>query len=153
MDRFRIGHLVTGAIATITSISAGVTVAITNQSISKSIKITISPAVASYSINSSGNVVNQNGTILEAWLTGGTSSNYDVMVTPISGVALTGTTGSWLNGGSNQTWSISNSAGDDSTISSQFTVQIRLSATGVVQASATITLNATSRSPIGGGGP
>lgn len=136
---------------TITARIASVFVAITNQSIVKSSRST--PAIASYSIYNNGTVQNQNGTILETWLngSGGSVGNYDVMVTPQSGVTLSGTTGSWLNCGTTQSWSITNSAYDDSTISSQFLVQIRLSSSGVVQSSATVTLSATSVSSGGGG--
>lgn len=133
----------TGAIGALASASTAVTgyVAITNQTISK--RRISTTATAGYSINSSGNVVDQGATILEAWLHGGSAASYDVMVTPLSGVALTGTTGTWLNCASTRTWSISNSTPDDSTLSAQFTVQIRLTATGIVQTSATVTLNAT----------
>lgn len=139
----------TGAIAAVNYAvgSGSAVVQLHNQSISKSGR---NSQTASYSIANDGNVKNQGSIVLEAWLTGGTVANYDVRVTPQSGVALTGTTGSWLNCASTNTWSITNAAGDDSTISSQFLVEIRLTSSGVTQASATITLSATSNSGTGG---
>lgn len=142
------GAIAAVASATIAAGGGGGSVAITNQTISKFRKISNGVAVAGYTITSAGNVTNQATTVLETWLHSGTASSYDVMATLISGVALEGTTGTWLNCGSNQTWNLSNSAGDDSTLSSQFLVQIRLSASGAVQTSATITLNSTSGSGI-----
>ena len=106
-----------------------------------------STATASYQIASSGNVIG-NGATLEAWLigTGANSSSYEVMATQSSGSAVSGTLGSWLNCGTNRSWSISNGARNNSVITGVISVQIRDVATQTVQASASITLSAESDS-------
>lgn len=121
-----------------------VTVQLSNQSVTK---ITInSTAVASYAINSNGNVVGVPGGTLEAWLTGtgATSSNYEVMASQTSGSPVSGSLGTWLNCGSSNAWSIANGNRNNSVITGVISVQIRDVATHTVQASASITLSAES---------
>jgi hypothetical protein len=125
---------------------SGSGVHITDQVITKSVKGT---ATASYSIVNNRNVTNQDGTVVETWLTGGTISDYEVEATFLSGVTPTGTFGSWLNCSTTRTWSISNSAQDNSTITGVFRVDIRaVAAPGTILDSATISLSATSREPL-----
>lgn len=44
------------------------------------------------------------------WLTNGAPANYDIKVTLNSGSLTSGTTGSWLNLGSSQTWTTTSTA-------------------------------------------
>jgi hypothetical protein len=143
---------VTGAIAGNTYLqSAGPAVSITDQYISKAGH---GSATASYVIASDGKVKNQAGTILESWLLSGSASSFEVRATVTSGTLTSGTTGSWLACSSDRTWSITNSAANNSTVSVVMTVEIRNASTLVVADSATITLEATSLdfTPPGGGG-
>jgi hypothetical protein len=106
-------------------------------------------AVATYTIDNDGTVKNHVPTTLETWLggTGGVASNYEVRATLTSGTApSSGTLNSWLNCGTDRSWSNSNSARDGSTVSSTITVEIREAATGVVKDSASIVINAISES-------
>ena len=111
-------------------------------------------ATASYTISSDGKVRNQASTILESWLLNGSASSFEVRATVTSGSLSSGTTGSWLACSSDRTWSVVNSAADNSTISVVMTVEIRDASTLVVADSATITIEATSLDfdPPGGGG-
>lgn len=102
-------------------------------------------AAASYVLTSSGLIQDQYGNTVEAWLLGGgTASNYEVRATAVSGSVTSGTMGSWLSCGTTQSWTVANSAMDNSTISASFTISIRLASSGVVQDTATITLAAES---------
>jgi hypothetical protein len=102
-------------------------------------------ATAIYAINSNGSVQDQDSGTLENWLVGsGTNSNYEVRATLVSGVVTGASTGSWLNCGTTRSWSRSNGAMDNSTLTSVLFVEIRLASSGVVQDSATITLRAES---------
>lgn len=123
-------------------------VSLHNQTITKS---TRSAATASYVIGNDRTVKDNTGAILESWLAvAGTVSNYQVRVTLTSGSLNAGTAGSWLPCSSTQTWSLINDNGDNSTQTVVFLVEIGLISSGVVQASATIELDATSYS-FGGG--
>jgi hypothetical protein len=105
----------------------------------------VGTATANYQINSDGSVKDQDSGILESWLLGGgTSSNYEVRMTVVSGSLISGTTGSWLNCGTTRTWSLTNSAQNNSTSTCVMTVEIRLASSGVVQDTATVTLSAES---------
>ena len=140
----------TGAIAALAAYgSSAISVQLHNRTISVS---GVRPQTAGYSIANDGNAKDGTGLVLEAWLIGGSVANYDVRVTPQSGATLTGTTGSWLNCATTRSWSITNNGTNNSTLSSQFLVEIRLTSSGVVQASATITLSATNSGGGGGGG-
>jgi hypothetical protein len=142
LDRKRIGHFVTGAIACGQYLfTAPLIIQLHDQTIHK---ITFGSATASYQLTNSGTVKNQDGTTLESWLLSGSASAYEVNATLVSGALTTGTTGSWLNLGTTQTWSIINSARDNSVKTASLTVQIRDVATQTVQASANITLSAES---------
>ena len=133
--------------------TAGITVQLHDQYIYKF--VFGGTATASYTISSTGNVVGTPGGTLEAWLTGtgASASNYEVMATRTSGLGtLSGTLATWLNCGSDNGWSLSNSARDNSVMTIVLSVQIRDVATHTVQASASITLSAESDSSGGGGG-
>lgn len=111
-------------------------------------------ATASYVVANNGTVQNHAAAVLETWLngSGGSVGNYEVRATVTSGSVTSGTTGSWLSCSTSRTWSVLNSAADNSTLTAVMTVEIRLASSGVVQDSATITLEATSIEPGGGGG-
>jgi hypothetical protein len=130
---------------------AAASVAISDQNISKTRRGT---ATAGYSIANDGRAKDADGNILEAWLLGfgGSVSNYEVRATAQSGSLSTGTTGSWFACSTTRSWTLSNSNGDNSRITTVILVEIRLVSTGVVQDSATITLNAESVESGGGGG-
>lgn len=137
----------TGVIAALgyTAISSvPISVQLTNQTVSRIARN--ATAVATYTINNSGNVVGSPGGTLESWLTGtgASTSNYEVMATASSGTAPAGTLGSWLNCGTSNSWSITNTARDNSVVSGVIAVQIRDAATHTIQASASITLSAES---------
>jgi hypothetical protein len=120
------------------------TVQISDQSIYRA---SLGTTTASYSIANDGNVKKNTSTILEAWLqgSGGAVSDYEVRATVTSGSLTSGTTGSWLNCSTTRTWTLVNDAGDNSTITAVFTVEIRLAAApNTVLDSATITLSAES---------
>lgn len=101
-------------------------------------------ATASYQIANDGKVRDQSGAILESWLTSGSASSYEVYATLTSGTLSSGTLTTWLNCGTSRTWSVVNSARDNSVISAVIVVQIRDVATHTVQATATISLSAES---------
>jgi hypothetical protein len=129
-------------------------VSIANQTVFDSSGIHSSTATAIYTISSDGNVRNQASAVLESWLVGlgGSVGNYDVRATLTSGTLSSGTTGSWLNCSTSRSWSVANSAGDNSTVTAVIFVEIRLTSSGVVQDTATITLQAESNDYGGGGG-
>jgi hypothetical protein len=129
-------------------ISVAATVQLSNQTITKISKTT---STATYQITSDGTVRNQASTVLEAWLTGGSASNYEVRATVTTGSINSGTTGSWLSCSSNRAWSITNSD-PDTNASAVLLIEIRDSATQTVRASASITLIAVVNSGFGGGG-
>jgi hypothetical protein len=108
-------------------------------------------AHATYAVNSDGTVTINSGSFYEKWISiAASAGNYEVLATLVSGPTPSGTLNSWV--APTQSWTLSNNAQDDSTVSCQLAIQIRSRATGVVKASATVTLSATSRSPVGGGG-
>ncbi len=75
------------------------------------------------------------------WLTGGSPSAYEVLVTTLSGTVSTGTVGSWLPLSSNQTWAVLRT-----TVGAKATtvlVEIGLLGTSTGLASATISMTAT----------
>lgn len=131
------------AISCLAGWALGATVTLTDRTITDF--TLVGTATATLRIDNDGTVKNQDATTLETWLTGSpTTSNYDVRVTIQSGEPPTGLDGMWLNCGTDRTWSVSNSAGDGSTVTSVILVEIRHSASGTVQDSATITLEAIS---------
>jgi hypothetical protein len=119
-----------------------ISVSISDQTCSDSV---FGAATAFYQVNNAGTIKNQNGSVLETWLLGGgTASNYDVRATLISGVLSSGTTGSWINCGTTSTWSVQNSAHNNSVKTAVILIEIRLTSSGVVQDSANITISAES---------
>lgn len=101
-------------------------------------------AVAAYTIVNNG-AVTATSRPDDAWLFGGgTPANYEVRATVTSGSLFSGSTGIWLNCGTSRTWTVKNTRQDNSTLSCVMLVEIRLASSGVVQASAYITLEAES---------
>ena len=137
-----------GAIAAIGYKSGtAATVQLHNQNITNS--DTVAPVIAEYVVGNDRNIKDQNSSVLEAWLSSGSTANYDVRATFQSGTSPSGDAlSTWLNCATSRAWSVSSST-NNTTISSQFLVEIRLTSTGITQASATITLSATKQS--GGG--
>ena len=99
-------------------------------------------ATAGYGLYSDGNAKQTVGatvSTLEAWIDRVANvGDFECRATLVSGTLTTGTTGSWLALSADRTWSRTSSAG--STNTTVLTVEIRRTATGVVQASVTITL-------------
>lgn len=119
-------------------------VSLSNQTYTKGVT---SPATAtcSYNLLNTGSVTNQDAGELQKWITPQTQeSNYEAFVTVTSGSLSAGTAGSWLNLGTNRTWSRVQSTDGSSTV--VFTVQIRNAITLLVKTSASISLTA-ERSP------
>jgi hypothetical protein len=121
------------------------TVPVTIQLSDRTIRDTaIGTAVAVYRVQSDGRISDGTST-LESWLVGaGTNSDYEVMATVTSGTLSSGTTGSWLNCGTTQTWSKINNDSNNSVQTAVIGVSIRRASDSTVMDSATITLSAES---------
>jgi hypothetical protein len=145
LDHHWIGHFMTGILAVVAGSYPGAgtpAVSISDRTIRK---IAIGgSATATYQITDDGTVRNHNNTVLESWLNGagGSVANYEVRATVISGPLTSGTTGTWLSCSTTPAWSLTNSAQDNSTDVAVILIEIRLASTGVIQDSATITLQA-----------
>jgi hypothetical protein len=103
-------------------------------------------ATALYEINANGEERQQlnNGTptVNGTWRLSGAAGDYEVRVTVTSGTLSGGSgAGTWLNCGTTRSWNRvrTGAAGTDSV---SFTVEIRRASNQVVEASATVTLNA-----------
>ena len=111
--------------------------------------ITPSPtnASAGYELTSAG-VINQvtvaggGAGVIGQWIVPASAagSNYEVRAQETSGTVSTGTVGSWLSLGTTRTWSRAQTVNGTSTC--ELLIEIRLAASGVVLAAATITLEA-----------
>ena len=100
---------------------------------------------AIYTVSNDGTIRNHANTLLETWLpSGAAASSYDVRATYQSGTSPSGTFGSWLNLATSRSWSINNSAQDDSTITGVILIEISLTGQATALDSATITIQATS---------
>lgn len=126
----------------------GGSVQLSDQDLTRS---TTGTATVSYNIASDGKVKDRNGTILESWMLSGVVADYEVMATLISGSSVFGLTATWLSCSTTRAWSLSNSAHNDSTLTSTLTVDIRNAVSHTVLATALVTLNAESLSSGGGG--
>lgn len=82
------------------------------------------------------------------WLSGGSAADFEALITTTGGTAGTGTTGSWVNLGTSQTYT--RNRGIAGTINWTFTIQIRRVGTTTVLGSATISLSATRTNTAGG---
>lgn len=79
------------------------------------------------------------------WLSGGTPSDYEVMVTLSSGSSPTGTLNSWLDLTTSRTWSVSASRPGtigSTVVTSNLSVQIRLKSNHAINVTAAITISA-----------
>lgn len=124
--------------------TSGITVVITDRTVSKA---GLASQTATYTIDNDKTVKNHAGTTLETWLTGGAVADYEVRATLSSGTAPSGTLGSWMNCATDRSWSVTNAAADDTTITSVILVEIRDAASpNTVRDNATITIQATSLS-------
>lgn len=100
-------------------------------------------ATAGYRLNTSGAAEQHLGpsySTIESWLPFGTPGDYECRATLNSGTLSAGTTGSWLALSSSREWNCVQSI--VGTNAATITVEIRVSATGVVLDSATIDLTA-----------
>lgn len=112
-------------------------VSIADQSISK---IGAGITSASYSLQSGGNTVDQDDSVLETWLLSGAAADYGVYVTK-TGDSVTGSLGSWLALSSTRTWGVTAVLSPETKFAT-LTVQIRNATTLVVLDTATVTLSA-----------
>lgn len=107
------------------------------------------PAEASLTIEADGDLVvytTLSGTSDAGdWITpkAAAGSNYEVRVSVNSGSLSSGTSDSWLSLGSSRSWGVAVSGGGG-TVSANITIEIRKASSGVVQASTTITISASS---------
>lgn len=108
-------------------------------------RITQSPAnsTATFALQSDG-FAQANLDFSNRWITPTVGPDqYEVFATLNSGTLNTGTTGTWLNLGATQTWTVLNTSDSASSVSANLTLQIRKVVTGTVISSATFTLKAT----------
>jgi len=104
--------------------------------------VTGSTATATLTLTSAGGYTSTNDSSGN-WVTPTSgASGYDVRMTFLSGNAITGTTGTWLNMASNQSWSISANPGNAKTATC--TIEIRTATTGPVLQTKTVNFYAES---------
>ena len=119
----------------------GGTVSISNLTVSKT--VIGSAATAAYRIDNDGTVKNHDLTTLETWLISGLASDYEVRATLTSGTTPTaGTMGSWLNCGTDRTWSNTDNTANGVSVTSTMLIEIRDVATSTVQDNASVTVEA-----------
>jgi hypothetical protein len=105
-----------------------------------------SDATAAYTLENDGDILSTvNGVVTDLgdWMSpkiASLAANYEVMATVTGGSVSGGTTGSWLNLGSNRSWTRAQTSAGSSFAT--LTVQIRRTGTATVLASATIDLSA-----------
>lgn len=101
-------------------------------------------ATATYEIRSDGTVYTTNGAntlvFLENWLAFGSTSNYEIKATALSGTPTTGTLDSWVSLGTTRTWTLSQSIPGDATCI--LSIEIRNAVSLSVVDTATVTLYA-----------
>lgn len=95
--------------------------------------------IINFATNGTGTVVTSAAPIDFTWLTGGSSSDFEIRWTNTFGTPSTGTTGSWLP--FNQSWSVVRTSVGTKTNTA--TVEIRRVSDSVVVASGSITITAT----------
>ncbi len=114
-----------GAIAAVCGIAVEVapalSVSITDQGVSSA---GAGVTTASYTIDSTGVVASHLGT-LETWLLSGSAADFDVRATLNSGTSPAGTLGTWLNCGTDRTWSLTDVVADGSELICAITIEIR----------------------------
>lgn len=132
-----------GALGAYGATAVAAVVSITDQDIFEAGTGSVS---ATYSVANDGKVKNGAGAILETWLqgSGGVVANYEVRATLVSGTLTSGTTGSWLGCATTRTWTKTNGASNNSTVTAALTIEIRRASDGIVLDSATVTLSAES---------
>ena len=129
----------TGILAPLVGSASGSTVSITLFSETVN-ELGAAPATASYSLQSTGDIVFTNQFDEQFWITPQSDmSDYEVLATLTSGTLTSGTTGVWLGLGTTRTWSITTASGLRTT---QFILQLRLVGDTTVLVSATINLEA-----------
>jgi hypothetical protein len=98
-------------------------------------------ATASYTLSTTGEVVDHDGVTLETWLLSGVVADYQVRATLASGTSMSaGTVGSWLALSSSRTWSQTRTT--VGTRSGTLTIEIRDVATSTIIDSASVTITA-----------
>ena len=99
---------------------------------------------ATYTVNTSGIVQKTEGastTTLETWLQAGASSDYEVRATVLSGDTPTGSAlATWMALSTSRAWTLTDAVNDGIALTCSLQIEIRDSATGTVQDTATITI-------------
>jgi len=77
------------------------------------------------------------------WMSGGSGSDYDAMMTTVSGTLTTGTAGTWQNLGTSRTWGRNETRNGNYTSTYVGTLQVRMAASPyTVLSTTTVTLEA-----------
>lgn len=97
-------------------------------------------AMGNNGVASWATINNGSGNFSPEWQPSGSVSAYEVRWTNTSGTPSSGTTGSWLNLGTTRSWTVNQAVAG--TKSCTGTVEIRDATTGIVLASASITITA-----------
>lgn len=101
-----------------------------------------------YGLNADGTITGPGGN----WLTGGSSSDYEVRATQVSdtitgtGTSATGTLNTWMNLGTNREWTVAATGAGNTGRRWVLTIEIRRASDLVVLDSATIDIEATTSS-------
>jgi len=100
-------------------------------------------ATAGYRLNSSGVAESLEGVAYATvgqWIAIGTSDDFECRATITGGALSSGTTGAWLSLTSSREWKVTKTSSGVAT--ADLTIEIRRASTGVVRATASITLEA-----------
>ena len=116
-------------------------------------------ATAKYKLDADGSVYTQRlvldsaayQEVMGEWLLSGAAADYEHRITELSGTLSSGTTGTWLGGGTDREFTRSRAAGLPGTSTVIIRVETKLATDTAILASKTITLKATVQ-PSGGGG-
>jgi hypothetical protein len=122
------------------------TIALSNRTISAFINVA-GTATSTLTLASTGEAIGSvtpsgsgDGNYSPQWGVGTTTSNYEARWTTTAGALSSGTAGTWLNLGTSRAWAVSRGAPGSSSCTG--TLEIRDTVTGIVVATATITLYA-----------
>lgn len=129
----------------LTTLMGNPRISITDQLV-QDIKTSPADATATYTVDNDGKIRSHTGSVIETWLNKPSlASLYEVFVSVTSGALTSGTTGAWLNCGTDRSWSLTRDPNGTST--TVIAVQIRRAATGLVKDTANITLQAIVEAP------
>lgn len=100
----------------------------------------VQPSPTSYELNSDGNIYVSGVGLVGPWKLSGASSAYDARMTRLNGFmdSVGASLGTWLNLGTTREWAFTSA---DTTDTTDCTLEIRLTSSGTLLDSATITFN------------